>query len=108
VLAGWTVFRIACQFRAWGKPTTVSVRSGVLTLARPTLGGMRRWQWPAEKVKRIDVAIGSSTQHAMGSLRIRFHGRGRFSFFRCSDRPEGVWIARKLAAALGLPETAVH
>ena len=108
VLTGWVLFRIACEVRAWGKPTIVSVRSGVLTLTRPTLGGMRTWQWPAEKVKGINVAVGSSTQHALRSLRIRFHGGRRVSFFRCKSRHEGVWIAHKLAGAMDLPESAIH
>jgi hypothetical protein len=108
VLTGWVLFRIACDLRGWGQPVVVSVRSGVLSLTRPTLGGMRQWQWPAAKVKGIDVAVGSSTQHALRSLRVRFHGGRRVSFFRCKGRHEGMWIAHKLAGAMDLPESAIH
>ena len=108
VLTAWVVFRMAGEIRAWGKPVVVSVRSGILTLTRPTLGGVRHWQWPVGQVKRIDVAVGSSTQHALQSLRVRFHGGKRISFFRCKSLHEGVWIAHKLAAAMDLPESAVH
>jgi hypothetical protein len=108
VLGGWCLFRIACELVGCGKPWIVSVRAGVLSLTRPTIGGMRTWKWPVTKVKQIDVAIGSSTQHASRSLRIRFHRGRRISFFRCKSRHEGVWIAHRLAAAMDLPESAVH
>lgn len=108
MLGGWCIFRIACELVGWGKPWIVSVRAGVLSLTRPTLGGMRTWEWPVAKVKQIDVAIGSSRQHAPRGLRIRFHGGRRISFFRCKSRHEGVWIAHRLAAAMDLPESAVH
>ena len=108
VLGGWCIFRIACELVGWGKPWIVSVRAGVLSLTRPTIAGMRTWEWPVGKVKQIDVATGSSTQHALRGLRIRFHGGRRISFFRCKSRHEGVWIAHRLAAAMDLPESAVH
>jgi hypothetical protein len=107
-LMGWTLFRMACELRAWGQPVMVAVRGGKLVFDRPTLGRRRKSEWPVHRVKRIDVAIGSATQHATKSLRVRFHGGGRISFFECSGREEGMWIAKKLAAAMELPDEAIH